>query len=207
MVIVRGIGLSSTSFSPHSWGLQPAPFLGRPNRGVDQAPACTPSLVLITIDTVGADHLGCDGYRRIETPSTDQLASGGIRFEHAHAQVPLTLPSHTVIMTGTYPMFNGVRDLTSPGLNTRVPTLAGMILRQNGYSAAAFVSSFVLNSMWGLNRGFEGYFEAMMMRQTAGKARARVRHCSRSLGYVAYLAPAAVSDSRLSRSDPKAKIR
>ena len=148
MVIVRGIGLSSTSFSPHSWGLQPAPFLGRPNRGVDQAPACTPSLVLITIDTVGADHLGCDGYRRIETPSTDQLASGGIRFEHAHAQVPLTLPSHTVIMTGAYPMFNGVRDLTSPGLNTSVPTLAG-ILRQNGYSAAAFVSSFVLNSMWG----------------------------------------------------------
>ena len=60
--------------------------------------------------------------------------------------------------------------------------------------------------MWGLNRGFEGYFEAMMMRQTAGKARARVRHCSRLLGYVAYLAPAAVSDSRLSRSDPKAKI-
>ena len=60
MVIVRGIGLSSNSFSPHSWGLQPAPFLGRPSRGVDQAPARTPSLVLITIDTVGAwkfDHI------------------------------------------------------------------------------------------------------------------------------------------------------
>ncbi len=81
--------------------------------------------MLITIDTVGADHLGCDGYRRIETPSTDQLASGGIRFEHAHAQVPLTLPSHTVIMTGTYPMFNGVRDLTSRGLTHRSRLLPG----------------------------------------------------------------------------------
>jgi arylsulfatase A-like enzyme len=112
--------------------------------------------VLIAIDTLRADHLGCYGYRRIGTPAIDQLASEGVRFEHAYAQVPLTLPSHTVILTGTYPMFNGVRDLTSPGLNQTIPTLAE-IMRQNGYSTAAFVSSFVLNSMWGLNRGFEVY--------------------------------------------------
>src|SRR5690348_14084899 len=115
-----------------------------------------PSVVLITLDTVRADHLGCYGYQRIETPSIDKLASEGIRFAHAYAQVPLTLPSHTVIMTGTYPMFNSVRDLTSTGLNSSLPTLAE-ILRQNGYSTAALVSSFVLNSMWGLNRGFEVY--------------------------------------------------
>lgn len=115
-----------------------------------------PSVVLITIDTVRADHLGCYGYRRIETPSIDQLASEGIRFQHAYAQVPLTLPSHTVILTGTYPMFNGVLDLTSTGLSGTLPTLAE-ILQQNGYRTAAFVSSFVLNSMWGLNRGFEVY--------------------------------------------------
>jgi choline-sulfatase len=125
-------------------------------RGANAVPARHPSVVLITLDTVRADHLGCYGYRRIETPSIDQLASEGIRFERAYAQVPLTLPSHTVLMTGTYPMFNGVRDLTSPGLDTSVPTLAG-ILRENGYSTAAFVSSFVLNSMWGLGRGFEVY--------------------------------------------------
>ena len=115
-----------------------------------------PSVVLITLDTVRADHLGCYGYRGIETPSIDKLAREGIRFEHAYAQVPVTLPSHTVMMTGTYPMFNGVRDVTSIGLNSTLPTLAE-VMRQNGYKTAAFVSSFVLNSIWGLNRGFEVY--------------------------------------------------
>ncbi len=124
--------------------------------GTSVVPARAPSVVLITLDTVRADHIGCYGYRRIETPSIDRLADEGIRFEHAYAQVPLTLPSHTVIMTGKYPMSNGVRDLTSPGLSASVPTIAG-IMRQNGYTTAAFVSSMVLNSMWGLNSGFEVY--------------------------------------------------
>jgi choline-sulfatase len=133
-------------------GLQPS--LNRAQVSSRQAPP--PCIVLITLDTVRADHLACYGYRRIKTPSIDSLASEGIRFDHAYAQVPLTLPSHTVIMTGTYPMFNGVRDLTSTGLHSILPTLAD-ILRHNGYRTAAFVSSFVLNSMWGLNRGFEVY--------------------------------------------------
>jgi choline-sulfatase len=128
-----------------------------------------PSVVLITLDTVRADRLGCYGYRRIETPSIDGLASQGIRFEHAYAQVPLTLPSHTVILTGTYPMFNGVRDLTSAELNSSVPTIA-TILRQNGYSTAAFVSSFVLNSMWGLNRGFDVYDDGTDRGQDASQS-------------------------------------
>ncbi len=114
------------------------------------------SVLLITIDTLRADHLGCYGYSRIETPNIDRLAAGGMRFENAYAQAPITLPSHAVILTGTYPMFNGVRDFTSPGLPTSIPTLAE-ILRRQGYRTAAFVSSFVLNSMWGLNRGFEVY--------------------------------------------------
>jgi len=125
-----------------------------------------PSVVLITLDTLRADHLGCYGYRPIETPSIDKLASEGIRFEHVYSQVPLTLPSHTVIMTGTYPMFNGVRDLTSTGLDGKLPTLAE-ILHQNGYRTAAFVSSFVLNSMWGLNRGFDVYDDATDPRREA----------------------------------------
>ncbi len=124
--------------------------------GTAPPPLSPRSVVLITLDTVRADHLGCYGYRRIETPSIDKLAQEGIRFEHAYAQVPLTLPSHTALMTGTYPMFNGVRDLTSTGVNSTLPTLAE-IMRRNGYRTAAFVSSFVLNSIWGLNRGFEIY--------------------------------------------------
>jgi len=105
---------------------------------------------------VRADHLGCYGYSRIETPNIDRLAAEGIRFTNAYTQVPITLPAHAVLLTGTYPMFNGVRDFTSAGLPSDIPTLAE-ILRRNGYHTAAFVSSFVLNSMWGLDRGFELY--------------------------------------------------
>ena len=123
----------------------------------DPAPAPrSPSILLITIDTLRADHVGCYGDARVETPVMDGLAAAGVRFENAYAQAPITLPSHAVILTGTYPMFNGVRDFTSPGLPASVPTLAEM-LRVRGYHTAAFVSSYALSSMWGLNRGFEVY--------------------------------------------------
>jgi arylsulfatase A-like enzyme/Tfp pilus assembly protein PilF len=122
----------------------------------------TPSVLLITLDTVRADHIGCYGYSRIETPAMDRLARDGVRFENAYTQVPITLPSHAVILTGTYPMFSGVRDFTSPPLPVNIPTLAEM-LRRSGYQTAAFVSSFVLNSIWGLNRGFEVYDDDMGM--------------------------------------------
>ncbi len=127
--------------------------------GRGDAPASSPahpSVLLVTIDTLRADHVGCYGYKRVATPVLDRLAAEGLRFDHAYAQAPITLPSHAVILTGTYPMFNGVRDFTSPGLPENIPTLAE-ILRRQGYQTAAFVSSFVLNSMWGLNRGFELY--------------------------------------------------
>ncbi len=120
----------------------------------------SPSVLLITIDTLRADHVACYGYAPVETPAMDGLAAEGARFENAYAQVPITLPSHAVILTGTYPMFNGVRDFTSPGLPAGIPTLAEM-LRRKGYRTAAFVSSYALNSMWGLNRGFEVYDDSV----------------------------------------------
>lgn len=129
---------------------------GQLQPGVTAAPR--PSVLLITLDTVRADHLGCYGYRRVQTPVLDELAAHGVRFENAYTQVPLTLPSHAVILTGTYPMFNGVRDFTTAGLPAGIPTLAGM-LRRHGYHTAAFISSFALQSIWGLNRGFEIYDE------------------------------------------------
>jgi len=113
-------------------------------------------VLLITIDTLRADHLGCYGYGRVRTPAIDALAAQGTRFENTLAQVPITLPSHTVILTGTYPMYNGERDFTSPSLPTSVGLLAEAFER-HGYDTAAFVSSFVLNSSWGLNRGFQTY--------------------------------------------------
>ncbi len=125
-------------------------------QGTLEPSSVAPSVLLITLDTLRADHLGCYGYREIKTPAIDRLAAEGVRFENAYAQVPITLPSHAVILTGTYPMFNRVRDFTSPGLPQSIPTMAE-VLRRNGDRTAAFVSSFVLNSMWGLNRGFELY--------------------------------------------------
>ena len=115
---------------------------------------------MITLDTVRADRIGCYGYRAAETPALDKLARESTRFANAYTVVPITLPSHAVMLSGTYPMWNGVRDFTSPGLPTDIPTVAE-ILEKHGYSAAAFISAYVLNSMWGLNRGFERYDDQM----------------------------------------------
>jgi choline-sulfatase len=120
------------------------------------SPAAPSSVVLITIDTLRADRLGCYGARRVETPAMDALAAEGARFEDALAQVPITLPSHTVILTGTYPMYNGVRDFTSHGIPPSLGLLAEAFKR-HGYETAAFVSAFVLDSTWGFGRGFDTY--------------------------------------------------
>ncbi len=71
-----------------------------------------PNVILITIDTVRADHLGCYGAKNIQTPTLDGLGRDGIVFERAVSQVPLTWPSHAVILTGLYPFQNGVQDFT-----------------------------------------------------------------------------------------------
>ena len=133
-----------------------------------QAPAPGPgsstSVLLITVDTLRADRLGCYGGRRVETPAMDALAAEGARFEDALAQVPITLPSHAVILTGTYPMYNGVRDFTSHGIPPGISLLAEAFKRQ-GYQTAAFVSAFVLDSTWGFGRGFDTYDEHFDPRQ------------------------------------------
>jgi arylsulfatase A-like enzyme/Flp pilus assembly protein TadD len=127
-------------------------------------PASTTPVLLITVDTLRADRLGCYGARRVRTPAMDALAADGVRFAEALAQVPITLPSHAVILTGTYPMYNGVRDFTSPGLPPNIGLLAEAFLR-HGYATAAFVSAFVLDSTWGLRRGFQTYDDHFDPRQ------------------------------------------
>src|SRR5690348_10954710 len=113
-----------------------------------------PNVLLITVDTVRADHVGCYGDKNIHTPTIDALAADGILYEHAIAQVPLTWPSHTAIMTGTYPFQNGVQDFTGQPLDPKFQTLA-QALKRNGYATGAVVSSFVLDRTWGLARGFD----------------------------------------------------
>jgi choline-sulfatase len=124
------------------------------------AESASPDVVLITVDTLRADRLGCYGNREVPTPTADRLARDGVLFTRAIAQVPLTLPSHVAILTGTFPMWNGVEDLATQGLGPGIPTLAE-IYRRHGYATAAFVSAFVLNSMWGLDRGFDIYDDSL----------------------------------------------
>jgi arylsulfatase A-like enzyme/Flp pilus assembly protein TadD len=116
------------------------------------------NVVIITIDTLRPNHLGCYGYRQIHTPNIDALAADGIRFERAFTSVPVTLPSHTVIFTGTYPTLNGMHDFAGNKLGPGQATLAS-ILKSQGYATGAVVGSAVLDSRFGLNRGFDFYYD------------------------------------------------
>ena len=122
--------------------------------GGETAPA-QPSVILISIDTLRADHLSCYGYKKIRTPHLDSFAQGGTLFVHAEAQVPLTLPSHMSLFTSTYPFQNGVEEN-----GFRVPagavTLAS-VLRSNGYQTAAFIGSDFLDKRYRLDQGFDEY--------------------------------------------------
>jgi choline-sulfatase len=115
--------------------------------------------LLITIDTVRADHIGCYGYSKIQTPTLDSLAHDGIIFERAISQVPLTWPSHTAILTGTYPFQNGVQDFTGQPLDPQFRSVT-QVFKKNGYATGAVVSAYVLDRIWGLARGFDFYDDA-----------------------------------------------
>src|SRR5713226_988817 len=117
-----------------------------------------PNVVVITIDTLRADHLGCYGDKQIHTPNIDALASDGVRFERAYTPVPVTLPAHTVIFTGTYPMLSGMHDFSGNKLNPSQPILAS-VLKQHGYTTGAVLGSAVLDSRFGLNQGFDFYYD------------------------------------------------
>jgi arylsulfatase A-like enzyme/Flp pilus assembly protein TadD len=117
-----------------------------------------PNVVLITIDTLRADHLGCYGYKQIKTPNIDGLAADSGRFERAYTVVPVTLPSHTAMLTGTYPMLSGMHDFSANKLSPQQVTMA-TVLKQAGYATGAVVASAVLDSRFGLNQGFDFYYD------------------------------------------------
>lgn len=123
------------------------------------ASASPPSnVVVVTIDTLRADHLACYGYDRIKTPNIDVLARSGARFANAFTPVPITLPAHTALMTGQYPMATGIRDFSGHKLAPGAMTLA-RVLQSHGYSTAAFIGSAALDSRFGLSLGFDTYYD------------------------------------------------
>jgi arylsulfatase A-like enzyme/Tfp pilus assembly protein PilF len=118
------------------------------------------NVLLVSIDTMRPDHLGCYGYRSIRTPNIDHLADEGCLFLDATTTVPLTMPSHTSLLTGLLPITHGVRDNGSFILTDQFTTLAEA-LAEHGYTTGAFVASFILDSRFGLNQGFEVYDDRM----------------------------------------------
>ncbi|HSR53561.1 MAG TPA: sulfatase-like hydrolase/transferase [Acidobacteriota bacterium] len=117
-----------------------------------------PDVILITIDTLRADRLGCYGYEKARTSHIDRLAAEGVRFERAFSPVPLTLPAHASLMTGTYPPYHGVRDNAGFKVPDEMFTLAE-VLKERGYATGAVVGAYVLDSKFGLAQGFDHYYD------------------------------------------------
>jgi arylsulfatase A-like enzyme/predicted negative regulator of RcsB-dependent stress response len=114
------------------------------------------NVILISIDTLRADHLGCYGHPRLKTPHIDQLATEGLLFEQCTVAAPVTLPSHASMLTGTYPFVHKVRDNGTFRLHPDNLTLTE-VLREAGFATVAQVGAFVLNHGFGLDQGFDTY--------------------------------------------------
>ncbi len=80
-----------------------------------------PSVILIVVDTLRADHLSCYGYHRLETPNIDSLSTGGTLFSAIDSQIPLTLPSHVSLLTSNYPFYFGFENNGEKLASSAVP--------------------------------------------------------------------------------------
>ncbi|HSE42686.1 MAG TPA: sulfatase, partial [Acidobacteriota bacterium] len=116
------------------------------------------NVLLITLDTLRADRLPVYGYSGVKTPNLDRLTAASYVFDDAISHVPLTLPSHTSMLTGKLPIGHGIRDNAGFILDPGEITLAE-VLKDQGYATSAFVSAFVLDSRWQLNQGFDFYYD------------------------------------------------
>ena len=129
------------------WRKRPAPAAPRPRLDV----------LLVTLDTTRADHIGAYGYAKAKTRHLDRLAAEGVRFAGRHRPAPITLPSHASILTGLLPLRARRAEqrqlLPRPSASRRSPR----VLKAGGYRTGAFVSSFILDRRYGLARGFDVY--------------------------------------------------
>jgi arylsulfatase A-like enzyme/Tfp pilus assembly protein PilF len=155
----------------------PQPDPGVPEAARESAPV-TPAVVrpervlLITIDTLRADYVGCYGSKLAKTPTLDRIAAEGVRFEVAIAPTPLTLPSHASIMTGLEPPRHGAHTNVKFRLEGGIPTLSERFGAAR-FATAAFVGAMVLDRRYGLARGFDVYDDQMGVRRSVGAASER----------------------------------
>ena len=132
-----------------------AMVLGACSRGRGVGP-----VVLISIDTLRADHLPAYGYTKVRTPNIDALAAGAAVFEHAWSHAPQTLPAHTSILSGQLPFETGVRD--NVGFTVKPDQwLIQKALAARGWPTGGFVSAFVLRKATGIGQGFDTYDSEM----------------------------------------------
>jgi arylsulfatase A-like enzyme/tetratricopeptide (TPR) repeat protein len=114
------------------------------------------NVLLITLDTTRADFVGVYGQQPVRTPALDRLAAEGVLFTNAATSVPLTLPAHTSLMTGTWPLDHGVRDNVNFLVRPEERTLAEA-LQEGGFTTSAVIGAYVLHHGWGLDQGFDDY--------------------------------------------------
>ena len=119
------------------------------------AQAQRPSAILISVDTLRADHLSCYGYKALATPHIDSLARGGTIFAEINSQIPITLPSHVSLFTSMYPFMTGIEE-NGEVLPSGATTLA-TVLKSHGYRTAAFIGGYFLARRFGFDQGFDLY--------------------------------------------------
>ena len=125
------------------------------------------NVILVTFDTTRADHLGVYGYQHGLTEGFDNFARRGVIFDRAYAPAPVTLPSHATMLTGLYPPEHGLRVNGVGRLDDGIPLLTE-ILKEHGYDTGAFIAAAVLDSNYGLERGFDTYDDELPTAKSAG---------------------------------------
>jgi len=156
-----------------------------------------PNVLLITIDTVRADHIGAYGATKAATPAIDRLAREGVRFADATTQAPLTGPAHAAILTGRYPARFGVRDNASAPIPPGVTSIAELF-KSNGYRTAGFVGAFILGPEYGFAHGFDAFDASFARFNTGMKLQAQRRGAEVTDAAVAWIGQ---------QSNPQSAIR
>src|SRR5215212_6411931 len=117
-------------------------------------------IILISIDTLRADHLPAYGYTKVRTPAIDALAADGVVFERAYSHAPQTLPAHASLLSGRLPFETGVRD--NVGFTVKpAERVLPQLLHDRGFATGGVVSAYVLRKETGINRGFD-FFDGDM---------------------------------------------
>jgi len=144
-------------------------LITRPGPGKLAALRSKLNVLIVTIDTCRADHIGCYGRQKAQTPVIDSLAASGVRFDSAYALQPITLPSHATIFTGAHPAYHGIADNGLFKLPGQTSTLAE-ILKERGFTTGAVIASYVLHGKFGLGQGFDFYDDRLLGRSRQDSA-------------------------------------